>query len=138
MFVAAAGNNRSNNDIETTFPAGFGTDMLVSGEEVVDSELVITGSVTIPGLANVISVAASDSQDQLASFSNYGQSVDIAAPGVSIYSTYPISEIVSGEAGMITYASGWTRQANASTGTWSTRTKMNVDGTAIYNPTVLW
>ncbi len=42
--------------------------------------------------ANIISVAATDSNDQLASFSNYGvSSVDIAAPGVSILSTYPAS-----------------------------------------------
>lgn len=38
---------------------------------------------------SVISVAASDSSDNPASFSNYGvTSVDIAAPGVSILSTY--------------------------------------------------
>ena len=40
--------------------------------------------------ANVISVAASDQRDALTSFSNYGAtSVDLAAPGQSIYSTYP-------------------------------------------------
>jgi thermitase len=40
--------------------------------------------------ANVISVAASDQRDALTSFSNYGlKSVDLAAPGQSIYSTYP-------------------------------------------------
>ena len=40
--------------------------------------------------ANVISVAASDQRDALTSFSNYGAtSVDLAAPGPSIYSTYP-------------------------------------------------
>ena len=39
---------------------------------------------------NVISVAAVDQNDQLASFSCYGATtVDIAAPGVSIYSTVP-------------------------------------------------
>jgi subtilisin family serine protease len=38
----------------------------------------------------VISVAATDANDNLASYSNYGaQSVDLAAPGVSILSTYP-------------------------------------------------
>jgi subtilisin family serine protease len=41
-------------------------------------------------LDNIISVAATDSNDNLASFSNYGTtSVDIAAPGVSILSTLP-------------------------------------------------
>lgn len=37
----------------------------------------------------VISVAATDSSDQKASFSNYGTWVEVAAPGVSIFSTVP-------------------------------------------------
>jgi subtilisin family serine protease len=37
----------------------------------------------------VISVAATDSSDTLANFSNYGTWVKVAAPGVQIYSTYP-------------------------------------------------
>ena len=36
----------------------------------------------------VISVAATDSTDTLANFSNFGDWVKVAAPGVSIYSTY--------------------------------------------------
>jgi len=36
---------------------------------------------------NVLSVAATDRSDVAASFSNYGTTVDIAAPGVSIYTT---------------------------------------------------
>jgi thermitase len=36
----------------------------------------------------VLAVAATDSDDQRASFSNYGPQVDVAAPGVSIRSTY--------------------------------------------------
>ena len=40
--------------------------------------------------ANILSVAATDQNDALASFSNYGTtSVDVAAPGVNIYSTLP-------------------------------------------------
>ncbi|WP_221568455.1 S8 family peptidase [Alkalihalobacillus sp. TS-13] len=39
--------------------------------------------------ANVIAVAAVDRYDNLASFSNYGSWVDVAAPGVDIASTYP-------------------------------------------------
>jgi serine protease len=35
----------------------------------------------------VISVGATDSQNHLANFSNYGPSVDIVAPGVDVYST---------------------------------------------------
>jgi subtilisin family serine protease len=65
MFVAAAGNSGTNNDVTAQYPANY----------------------TPP---NVISVAASDQNDQLASFSCYGATtVDLAAPGVSIYSTVP-------------------------------------------------
>ncbi|MDQ1057394.1 thermitase [Arthrobacter globiformis] len=40
--------------------------------------------------ANVIAVAATDNRDAKASFSTYGASwVDIAAPGVNVYSTFP-------------------------------------------------
>jgi len=65
LFVAAAGNESSNNDSRPFYPASY-------------------------ELSNIISVGASNSRDQLASFSNYGHnSVDIAAPGDDIYSTLP-------------------------------------------------
>ena len=42
-----------------------------------------------PGFyTNAIAVAATDQNDKKASFSNYGSWVEVAAPGVSIYSTY--------------------------------------------------
>lgn len=63
IFVAAAGNYDKNNDREPAYPSGFTVD-------------------------NVVSVAASDRGDKLASFSNYGaRSVTMAAPGVDIMST---------------------------------------------------
>ncbi len=65
LFVAAAGNEGTNNDAKPSYPASF-TD------------------------AAVITVAATDRSNRLASFSNTGAvSVDVAAPGVSIYSTLP-------------------------------------------------
>jgi subtilisin family serine protease len=65
LFVAAAGNDGSNNDHSPIYPASY-------------------------DLLNIISVAASDQNDQRASFSNYGPaSVDVAAPGVYILSTIP-------------------------------------------------
>ncbi|OGG16874.1 hypothetical protein A3D77_06395 [Candidatus Gottesmanbacteria bacterium RIFCSPHIGHO2_02_FULL_39_11] len=46
-------------------------------------------SKTYPGAyTNAIAVAATDNQDHKASFSEYGSWVDVAAPGVSIYSTW--------------------------------------------------
>jgi subtilisin family serine protease len=63
LFVAAAGNESSDNDLTPSYPAGY-------------------------VLPNVISVAATDANDQLATFSNYGATtVDLAAPGVDILST---------------------------------------------------
>jgi subtilisin family serine protease/subtilisin-like proprotein convertase family protein/DNA-binding cell septation regulator SpoVG len=63
IFVAAAGNSSSDNDAVAHFPSGFNAD-------------------------NIISVAATDRNDRLASFSNYGATtVDLAAPGVDILST---------------------------------------------------
>ena len=65
IFVAAAGNAGNDNDSDPSYPANY-------------------------DLPNIISVAASDDDDELASWSNYGTaSVDIAAPGVSILSTLP-------------------------------------------------
>jgi subtilisin family serine protease len=65
LFVAAAGNEGSDNDRFASYPANY----------------------TVP---NVISVAASTSSDNLASFSNYGiKTVHLAAPGNSILSTVP-------------------------------------------------
>ncbi len=65
IFVAAAGNSGTDNDSEfTNFPASY----------------------NIPG---VISVAASDNQDGIAGFSAFGaETVDLAAPGVSVYTTF--------------------------------------------------
>ena len=64
LVICAAGNEANNNDQISFYPASYSS-------------------------PNVISVAASDQFDNLASFSNYGAvSVDVAAPGTSIYSTY--------------------------------------------------
>jgi subtilisin family serine protease/Tol biopolymer transport system component len=70
MFVAAAGNGNVlgqgiNNDFSPFYPASYDLD-------------------------NVVSVAASTTDDQLAPFSNFGlTSVDVAAPGAGVLSTVP-------------------------------------------------
>ncbi|RMD99740.1 MAG: hypothetical protein D6812_10990 [Deltaproteobacteria bacterium] len=68
VFVAAAGNSRTNNDRLSFYPAAY-------------------------PYSNVVAVAATDANDRLAPFSNYGvRTVDVAAPGVGIYSTFPDGE----------------------------------------------
>ena len=67
IFCAAAGNNRANNDTTPTYPAAY-------------------------RLPNMIVVAASDQNDALANFSDYGPTtVDLVAPGVNILSTIPVA-----------------------------------------------
>jgi subtilisin family serine protease len=73
LFVAAAQNSSINNDTGGDFPAIF-TRATSAG----------------PALDNVISVAATDNRDGLASFSNYGlHTVQLGAPGVDVWSTFP-------------------------------------------------
>lgn len=63
LFVAAAGNDASNNDLSPAYPASYQLD-------------------------NIISVAAIDRNDNLADFSNFGQAtVHLGAPGVDIFSS---------------------------------------------------
>lgn len=63
LFVAAAGNESQNNDITGSFPANY-------------------------DVPNIISVAATDHNDRLSSFSNYGKrTVHVGAPGSRILST---------------------------------------------------
>jgi hypothetical protein len=65
IFVAAAGNDALNSDLVPNYPSGFASDC-------------------------IISVAATNANDRLATFSNYGlNSVDVAAPGTDILSLAP-------------------------------------------------
>lgn len=64
LFVTAAGNDGMNRDTSADYPASFALD-------------------------NVVVVAATDRSDRLASFSAYGSAtVDLAAPGVDIFSAW--------------------------------------------------
>jgi len=64
VFVAAAGNAGLNTDLSANYPSGYNID-------------------------NIISVASSTNDDARSSFSNFGATtVDLAAPGSTILSTY--------------------------------------------------
>jgi subtilisin family serine protease len=112
LFVAAAGNENNDNDIHPFYPASY-------------------------DLPNIISVAATDYNDNLASFSNYGKnSVDLGAPGVDIYSSIPVftygapitiySENFDSESGDLPLL-GWSRGGINST--WAVTTSTRVNGT---------
>ena len=63
MFVAAAGNEAADNDVAPHYPSSYNA-------------------------ANVVAVAATDNNDALASFSNFGAtSVHLGGPGVNVLST---------------------------------------------------
>jgi len=125
LFITAAGNDGtdySNMPNTKNYPSGFGSATIVSGEIIVNNQIVVSGEESIPGLPNIISVAASDQDDHLAYFSNYGTgTVDIAAPGTNIYSTAVINTMVSGEIDLISYQNAWNKQSGAPSSSWETR-----------------
>jgi thermitase len=100
LFVFAAGNDGADNDITPHYPCNFGAPPY--------------------DLPNIICVAATDQKDHLASFSDYGAaSVDLAAPCVSILSTYPqwttvFSDTFEGS----NFTSAWARASYAGTHGW--------------------
>ncbi len=84
VVVCAAGNSGQNSDQYPQYPAALSS-------------------------SNIISVAATDNKDNLAGFSNYGtSSVDLAAPGVNIRSTYKNGQYqyLSGTSMATPYVSG--------------------------------
>lgn len=71
LFIAAAGNNGTNNDVTASYPSNYTS-------------------------SNIIAVAALTSTGALASYSQYGATtVDIGAPGSGIYSTLPTRKSAS-------------------------------------------
>ncbi len=69
LFIAAAGNSHADNDQTGFYPADY-------------------------FLPNLIAVAATDHNDNIASFSNYGRrSVFVGAPGANVLSTLPASNL---------------------------------------------
>jgi len=86
LFVAAAGNSSSDNDISPAYPASYTSE-------------------------NIIAVLATDRYDNMSSFSSYGlTSVDIGAPGSDILSCQPGSnyQYLSGTSMATPHVSGAT------------------------------
>jgi subtilisin family serine protease len=78
LFIAAAGNDGTNNDTTVRYPSAYDTTKSTSTEK------------TAATYDAVISVAAITSTGGLASWSNFGAtSVDLGAPGAGITSTLP-------------------------------------------------
>ena len=95
LFVTAAGNSSQNNDKTTRYPCDYRT-------------------------SNEICVAASDQNDRKASFSNWGPgSVDLAAPGKSIYST-----LLNGTYGFMDGTSMAAPMVSGAAPRWSSRTRI--------------
>ncbi|NPD88215.1 MAG: S8 family serine peptidase [Asgard group archaeon] len=67
-------------------------DVIFTAAAMNDATSIAPYPASLPG---VIAVSATNPSDTLASFSNYGDWIDIAAPGVGIYSTYPGNSYVS-------------------------------------------
>jgi thermitase len=63
--------------------------VLVAAASNADNDPTLTNPAYPAAYPNVVSVAATDNNDYLASFSHYGTWVSVAAPGLSIYSTLP-------------------------------------------------
>lgn len=110
LLVVAAGNEATDLDSSPVYPASY-TD------------------------GNILSVAATDQRDALASFSNYGETaVDVAAPGVEILSTFPggqyvtisgtsmAAPVVAGIVGLLKAKNGDTKFSD-----WKTAVRRKVD-----------
>lgn len=103
VFVASAGNNGSNNDVTPSYPCN-------------------------DPAPNVVCVAATDRNDMLAGFSNFGAAaVDIAAPGVATLGSQNARQVVYSE----DFESGFNGWLTSGTNnTWALTTSRSVSGSA--------
>ena len=92
LLIAAGANESEDSDLFPQYPASY-------------------------SLSNVISVAASDENDQITNISNYGElSLDLFAPGMSILSTIPTDDYILNAEGNYAYSNGTAMAAPHVTG----------------------
>ena len=93
LFVFAAGNENNNNDTSARYPCQYPA-------------------------PNIICVAASDQNDNKASFSNYGPiGVDLAAPGTNILSTWTLAVRFRDTFQTANFSTNWTTSGTNNTWT---------------------
>jgi len=112
LFIAAAGNDSSDNDASPHYPSSY-------------------------DLYNIIAVAATDHNDELASFptwgSNYGlTSVDVTAPGAYILSTLPGAGYEPGPGDI------FFDHVEAGAGNWTADIPWGITEEISYSPTHSW
>ncbi|MDX1707267.1 MAG: S8 family peptidase, partial [Desulfobacterales bacterium] len=102
LVVCAAGNSSRNNDSIPHYPSSYTS-------------------------TNIIAVAATNQNDQLAGFSNYGNvSVDVAAPGTNIYSAAPGRETIWQDNFDDGNINGWT--TGGTNNTWNATDQQSYSG----------
>ena len=102
VVVCAAGNDGTDNDSTPSYPASYTS-------------------------SNIIAVAATDQDDNLVTFSNYGAtSVDVAAPGTNIYSCEPDRQTVWSDNFDDNDITDWT--TGGMNNTWGTTSSLSYSG----------
>ena len=109
VFCASAGNTSEDTDVTPHYPSGY-------------------------DCSSIISVAATDSFDNLASFSSYGAtSIDIGAPGVEILSTYIDGSSYTPAPGDLFYD-----DMDSGSGNWTAEAPWALNSEAYFTPYYSW
>jgi subtilisin family serine protease len=111
LFVFSAGNDASSNDDFPVYPCNHGAPFPEAD------------------LPNIVCVAATNKLDGLAEFSNYGfGSVDLAAPGVDILSTFPAYSTVATDDFETDLPGRWVATGLAGNRIWGRTTEASAGG----------
>lgn len=80
------GGNGSGKTLENAMKYAYNSNVLVVAAMGNNGKNIVTYPA---GYKNIIAVGATDSKDKIAPFSNFGEWISVAAPGLKIYSTFP-------------------------------------------------